>query len=175
MYLIYLLTAVIAVIFAGNALINCKQEKKSNRRAVEFSVIACIVGFFAALFNADRVPSKIVTDGPLTLVAVRSSDSVSGTFVWGTGTINGELVYNVYVKNADGSMTPYRIPGDNSVRIIEDPSLSNTGTWEQMVKVPDLSSEWARWTIFPSVRRRRVAGNVLKVPVGTVRQTFEVK
>jgi hypothetical protein len=175
MNLVYLLVAAIAVLFAGNAMRNRKRESKAYIGAVLGSAIACFVALFAAIFIGGAVPDKTVTDGPWNLVAMRSSDAAAGTFVWGTGTIHGELVYNVYVKNADGSMTPYQIAGDRSVRIIEDPNLSNTGTWQQVVNVPDTSSTWARWTIFPEMNGRRVAGNVLKVPVGTVRQTFEVK
>lgn len=137
-------------------------------------VIGLFVGFIGAAIAGSFVPQKDVVYGPANLVAMRSSDGVSGTFIWGSGTIRQGTSYNFMMKLDDGSMTPGSVPADNLVRIIEDESLKNTGTWSTTIREADTTWPYYKWTLFSRDRNKYVKQE-FRVPVGTVVQTFKVE
>ncbi len=154
-------------------------EKFQRKETLTNSVLKTLTvylaaGLFCLLFLSMFVPSRAVTAGPWTLASARSHDSVQGNFVWGTGTVNGALAYHVYVKNGDGSITPYQIAGDSRVRIVEDSTLDGVGYWTQTTLVDDRSTAISRWA-FASPRPDVVTDIEIRVPVGTVRQAFDIK
>ena len=142
--------------------------------AVIGTVIGGVVGLFAAGIAGSFVPRVDVVYGPANLVAMRSSDGVSGTFIWGSGTIRQGTSYNFMMKLSDGSMTPGSVPANSLVRIIEDESLKGTGTWTTTIREADTKSPFYKWTLFTSDGNETVRQE-FRVPVGTVVQTFKVE
>jgi hypothetical protein len=122
---------------------------------------------------AEYMPRKLLPQPPATLVAMRTTDATFGTFVLRTGSLKGGIWFNVYVKNEDGSYTPHQIRGDQNVRIIEDESLEGVAYWTTVKNVRDYNTPLAKWTLSRK-DDASVAGEELRVPRGTVRQTFEV-
>ena len=169
-----LIAAAVAVVF-----IIWRWIKRNREDSFGFYVqtvlcaIAAIIAVFVTSGNVDgHIPSVNREIGEWNLVAMRSSDGVSGSFVWGTGTIGGAIVYTVYIKNGDGSMTPWRIYADANTRIIEDASLQNKGTWRRTELVRDETSPLTKWA---PISYRRGIYDTITVPVGTVVQSFSVK
>jgi hypothetical protein len=126
----------------------------------------------ASLVINEYLPDKIVRGGPFDLVAMRSADGIDGNFVWGTGSINGEQLYNVMVKNDDGSLSPFHVRADSTVRIVEDSSLHGEGKWYQTTITHDYSAAMGKWALGENDARYL---NKFVVPVGTVVQQFIVK
>lgn len=134
-----------------------------------------IVGLFAALtVVCYMVPMKDVVYGPGKLVAMRSSDGISGTFVWGSGSIGNRTTYNFLQRMDDGSMVPGSVPADGLVHLIEDPELKNTGFWSTTIREADKNSSLYPWAIATGDRTRTVRQE-FRVPVGTVVQQFNIK
>ncbi len=133
-------------------------------------LVMAIMAAITGLAVNSNLPQKTVVGGPYTLVSIRSADGLSGKFIYGTGSISGSVFYNVYVRNEDGSVTPYQVPADSSVRIVEESSLHDSGTWMQAVTSYDYSSPLGRWVIGQDYKTIRY-----KVPVGTVVHDFSVK
>ncbi len=138
------------------------------------AIIGAVVGFILAAIGGAFVPRIEVVYGPANLVAMRSSDGVSGTFIWGSGTIRQGTSYNFMQKLSDGSMTPGSVPANSLVRIIEDESLKGTGTWTTTADEADKKSPLYNWTLFSSDSDKYVR-QTFRVPVGTVVQTFKVE
>lgn len=137
--------------------------------------IGAVVGLFVGLIVfSSLVPMKDVVYGPGTLVAMRSSDGVSGTFVWGSGSIGSSVTYNFLQKMDDGSMSPRSVPANDLVALIEDPELKNTGFWRTTINEVDKTSALYKWSIGASDRNRTVRQE-FRVPVGTVVQQFSIK
>ncbi len=145
-----------------------------------FGVICCpsigaIGGLLVAgAIIAEIVPLKDVVYGPNTLVSMRSSDGISGTFILGSGSINSSPRYNFLLRMNDGSMAPDSVRANGLVRLIEDPSLQNTGFWSTTWREADKASPLYDWAIGTS-DRSRIVRQEFRVPVGTVVQQFSVK
>lgn len=141
--------------------------------------VGAIVGFFigavlATLVFPEILPMKIVVSKPIKLVAMRSSDGVSGTFVWGTGSINNSTVYNFMQLLEDGFMVPSSLPANHLVHLIEDSDLQKTGSWTTSKTVADPNSALYRWAMFTG-HRTQIVRQEFRVPVGTVVQQFNIK
>jgi hypothetical protein len=136
-----------------------------------FVLLAIVAAITGLAVNAN-LPQKTVVGGPFDLAAIRSADGISGSFIYGTGSISGSVFYNVYVKNADGSMTPYQVAADSTARVVEDSGMHDRGTWMQTTVSYDYSSPWAHWAIGQDYKAYH---NVFKVPAGTVVHGFSVK
>jgi hypothetical protein len=134
----------------------------------------CLVISYIAVWITEgqvnkHIPSVTQVVDSWNLVAMRSSCGLSGSFVWGIGSFGGHIVYTVYIKNDDGSMTPRRITADGNTRIIEDSSLHNTGTWRRLEIVRDETSPLTNWA--PHEYSRGFIDEIT-VPTGTVVQSF---
>ncbi len=136
--------------------------------------IGAVVGVFAGLAIAAATPRHHVVYGPATMVSMRTTDGVTGTFVWGTGGIHGETSYNFMIKQQDGSITPRSVTADSLVAIIEEESLQGVGYWRTTFNEPDTDSVLYRWGIGHS-DYKRIVRQEFRVPVGTVVQTFKVQ
>ncbi len=137
-------------------------------------VIGGVVGLIVGLAVAGFTPRADVVYGPSTMVSMRTTDGVVGTFVFGTGGIRGETSYNFMIKMQDGSITPRSVPANSYVAIIEDPSLTNVGYWTTTMREPDPQSFLYNWG-FGHSDYQRVKRQEFRVPVGTVVQTFKVQ
>lgn len=129
-----------------------------------------VVTIMISMIIGKTIPSVVQKDFTVNLVAMKSGEATRGTFVWGSGNIDGSIYYLVYVKNNDGSMTPHKITADAKVRIVEDDNLKDSGTWTQYSKVADPNALLVKWTF--DGPRASVQSNELHVPRGTVRQSF---
>lgn len=133
-----------------------------------------VVGFICALVIGSLVPMKDTVLGPGTLVSMRSSDGLSGTFIWGSGSINSTVTYNFMQRMDDGSLAPRSVYADDLVRLIEDPELKDVGYWRTTMRACDEDSALFKWGIFTK-ERERIVRQEFRVPVGTVIQQFKVQ
>lgn len=138
--------------------------------AAALIVLAFASAPFIKLVIEPMVPLITVKEEPRTLVAMKTSDATSGAFVWGSGGINTDTQFLVYVRNTDGSMTPHHIRADALVRIYEDENLQNSGTWITYRKVRDKSVAAYKWYVGPD--RTTIDHIELHVPKGTVKHDF---
>ena len=137
-------------------------------------VIGGFIGAFVGLAIAAAIPRHDVVYGPSTMVSMRTTDGVAGTFVWGTGGISGETSYNFMIKQEDGSITPRSVSASSLVAIIEDDSLTGVGYWRTTFNEPDTASSLYKWGV--GLRDyERVVRQEFRVPVGTVVQGFKVR
>jgi len=135
-------------------------------------LLGCLFSAIIAQGLGEFLPYKNVTYGPSTLAAMRSSDGLSGTFVWGSGSIGQTMRYNFYVRNDDGSLTPCSAEANSAVRIIEDPSLHDVGYWTQVRSERDRSGLFAKFTIGSG--ESTIVQQTFQVPKGTVVQDFSL-
>jgi len=131
-------------------------------------------GIILGLVVTNVLPMHNVASKPVELVAMRSADSLNGAFILGTGGISGEQAYLFYKKESDGSMVPGKVWGSNKVHIFEDASLEHTGTWTTVKEEVDSSSRLSFLALTIS-DRTSIVREEFRVPVGTVRQSFEIK
>ncbi len=162
----------------GTALVTAYFAQSSRSKifhdSIWGSLCGAIAGAVIAFIIGMTMPMRVVVSHPETLVAMRSSDGVAGTFLWGSGTIKNQVNYNFMLRMKDGSMAPHTVPADKAVRLIEDPELKNVGYWRTTTREPDTSSELYKWSIFSS-DRTRIIRQEFRVPVGTVVQQFNIK
>lgn len=107
------------------------------------------------------------------LVAMRTAEGATGTFVFGSGRIEHEMIYMVYARNANGSFTPHRITADKQVMIFQNPALVNEGTWQTHRPVVDKTWFLSGFAIIRDSERSHV--HHLIVPTGTVVQQFSAR
>jgi hypothetical protein len=75
------------------------------------------------------------------------------------------MLYRVFVRNDDGSMTAYQAFADQTSRIVEDSAVHGEGTRLITTVSRDYSVPLAKWAIPVDYRDTT---NVFAVPVGTV-------
>jgi len=161
----------------GLIIASCGKRERSKYifAAIIGPFCGAIVGLVAALtVVCYMVPMKDVVYGQAKLVAMRSSDGISGTFVWGSGSIGNRTTYNFLQRMEDGSMVPGSVPADGLVHLFEDPELTNSGFWSTTIREADKTSPLYPWAIGTSDRTRTVRQE-FRVPVGTVVQQFNIK
>jgi hypothetical protein len=136
--------------------------------------VAYIVGGMIAEGIGDRLPTKTIVVSTTELAAMSSTNSVSGSFFLGCGHIDDSTVYQIYVRNADGSASPERVWAYRSTRIFEDKSLPNKGYLKEIQVVRDQSSPKANWAI---VQNNGIvtSWDEFDVPSGTVVQNFSLQ
>ncbi|MFA7339864.1 MAG: hypothetical protein WC028_23980 [Candidatus Obscuribacterales bacterium] len=143
--------------------------------AIVGALIGAVVGLIVACtIISELVPMKNVVSKSIKLVAMRSSDGISGTFIWGSGAMSNRTTYNFMQLVEDGSMVPGWLPANHLVHLIEDAELKNTGSWCTTTREADKTSSLYRWAIGSSDRTETVRQE-FRVPVGTVVQQFSVK
>jgi hypothetical protein len=135
-------------------------------------LLICLVGVIVGEVIDSHIPGKTTERGPFKLVALRSADGVAGSFVYGSGSINGVAYYRVLVQNDDGSMSPYEVVADSTTRITESHDLQNEGTWTQTVVAKDYSTPLGNWAIGQDFDK---TSNRFVVPAGSVVQSFSVR
>jgi hypothetical protein len=172
--------SMLALALAG-ALIGACVGQRLEKKAIALLIGGAVgtflggfVGMFLALIVGNWVPMHNVEYGPATLVAVNSSNGMTGTFVWGSGSVNSQTSYNFMKRNDDGSLTPGQIPANDYVRIIEDKDLKDVGYWMSTYREVDTSSALYNWSLAAEDRNKLVKQE-LRVPAGTVVQGFSIK
>ena len=171
-----MLCAVIGLIIA---VMVAKRGERDRIGYIFDAIIGSVSGGVAGMIIAgivicDHVPMKNVVVGPVELVAMRSSDGASGTFVWGSGSFGNQTTYNFLQRKEDGSMVPGSVPADDRVHLIEDPELKDTGFWRTTFVTADTTSPLYNWAIFTR-DRAYILRQEFRVPVGTVVQQFSIE
>ncbi len=134
-------------------------------------IIGAAVGLLDGLVFSALTPRHDVVYEPETMVSMRTTDGVGGTFVWGTGSIGGETFYNFMIKQKDGSITPRSVKANSLVAIIEDESLKNSGFWRTTFNESDKTSALYNWGFYG----KEIVRQEFRVPVDTVIQSFKVQ
>lgn len=155
---------------------------KKERRIGDFifgSVIGTVIGAVIGLALAVTVclaliPMKEVTHNSMTMVSMRTSDGIAGSFLLGSGSFSNSSTYHFLVKEKDGSVSPRSVPADYRVRITEDPSLSNVGYWQTISREADENSLLYMWTLGAS-DRSRIIRQEFRVPAGALVHQFKVQ
>ncbi len=124
---------------------------------------------FAALIINPRLPRVSLVESRQVLASLRSNIDTGGTLVWGSGTVQGVRVYDVYLRVGAASVVPVRIRSGR-VMIVEDATLKNEGIWTRIVSKNDRSSSLAPWSLFRE--DRTIDLDELRVPVGSVQHEF---
>ena len=130
-------------------------------------------GLTIALFAGNFAPRHEVVDGPTELVAMHSSEGLSGTFVWGSGAVNSVTTYNFLYKNEDGSLTPGQVRADFLVHIIEDADLKGVGYWSEISN--DYDHSWYGYNWVFHLNPAYVVEEQFRVPAGSVVQNINIK
>ena len=171
-----ILMAVIGFVFAITLVITFKGKIGAFLAASIFGPLdGFVIGMVIALaIGSIMLPTKTVVYGPGTLVAMRSSDGFSGTFIWGSGSIGSSSTYNFMQRMDDGSLKPGFIYVDETVRVIEDPELKDVGYWRTTMTEADRSSPWSAWSLGQN-SMSKVVRQEFRVPKGTVVQEFKIK
>lgn len=176
MYTIYT-CALLGLIGGLIVLLRRKKPQDNFDKGCHFvlgTIIGAVIGLFLALVGSSWVEKKEVVYGPAELVAMRNTDGISGTFIFGSGGFRNTTNYNFMMKTSDGSMVPGSVTADGYVHITEDPSLKNTGQWTTTYSECDPKSPLWNWTIGKSDMKRLLRQD-FRVPVGTVVQQFKVQ
>jgi hypothetical protein len=130
--------------------------------------IGALVGLGAAIsLFSYLVPRRNVVNKPVKLVAVRSSDGISETFIWASGELSNRTTYNFLQLMEDGSMVPGCVPANHLVHLIEDPELKDTGFWSTTINEADKTSPLYAWAIDTCDWTEPVRQE-FRVPIGTV-------
>ena len=93
-----------------------------------------IIGLFASVMFSIFVPLKYTAKREATrqyiIYSMNDNNTISGNFVLGTGSINGESVYSAYVEN-DNSIIRLDVPTNRSVIKFIDSGFIQTITQAQ--------------------------------------------
>lgn len=179
MYTIFIGTVAITALFAIFACFG-KFPKEDTRWTFirRHAVIGAIIGLFVSSFVAGKfvresIPLQETAIGTINLAAMRSQEATVGTFIFGTGGVMQNKVYQFYVRHADGSVSPAQMEADETIRILEDPSLKNEGTLTIYERQRDPSSPRNAWAILQKTDKS-ITRRVFRVPAGTVLLSFKV-
>jgi hypothetical protein len=142
--------------------------------AVPYALCGIIIGIVLAGIISFFTPLHKVTSAPIKLVAMRSADGMSGTFIWGSGTMGSAHTYNFMMLEADGTFVPGSIAADGLVHIAEDRSLLGEGTWTTTAVKVDETSAIYRWSLLSTDKSFTVRHD-FRVPPGTVLQQFSMR
>lgn len=157
-----------------------KSEKKKSYFLYEGVVGAfkgLVGGCIVAMIFTLLLPSEAVQDRPIELVSMRTQESLSGTFLFGSGQIGSKVTYRFMKRSADGFMTVDTVTGDanSSIRIKEEATLKNTGNLV-ITRSRKVATSWfARYFTFGQGAGTYELSKDFHVPVGTVVQEFKVQ
>jgi hypothetical protein len=148
---------------------------------VPFVLFLAICGFTSYAVGAlscgllrNFVPSQVVTN-TYTLAAMQGTDTIQGSFVYGTGSFGSLMIYRVYVKNDNGSVSPYQISANSNVEIVQQADLKDVGYWKRTVRKFDYSTTpLAHWVI-QSPDEETLLKTELVVPAGTFVHNFSAQ
>lgn len=174
MYSVLSLGALGMLVAAVQILRSSKRERVMNVLfAILYVGIGGFIGLLASMIFEANQPVVTRESGRFPLAAMRTTDGVTGIMVWGSGSIGSQSIYRVYLRNGDGSVSPYSIVANLNVRIIEDEKLEAEGTMITRQEVKDPSWEWANWTTDSG--RLPPTTYELRVPKGTVKHEFKAQ
>ena len=171
-----ILCAILGFIYGALAFASC--DSCATSEFFDATTICTMIGAFVGTALAMAVgvvlPTPVVVNEAVKLLAMRSSDGLSGTFVWGSGSIGNKTSYNFLQAMDDGSMVPGSVEADGLVHLIEDPQLQNVGFWRTTIRQVDPNAALKSWAIGTD-SMKKIVRQEFRVPVGTVLQQFNVR
>lgn len=137
----------------------------------------CVLGLVAAFVFSMFLPTIVVQDKPIELVSMRTQDSLSGAFIFGSGQVGSKVSYRFMKRSSDGFITVDTVVAErgNTIRIKEEESLKNTGNLVISRAVVDATHWFARYFTLGGLPLNVQLGSDFHVPVGTVVQEFKVQ
>lgn len=137
-------------------------------------LFGAFVGFFVTFFLMFFVGWILIdivgTDEKLEtiqLASMNSTSGVSGAFVFGSGSIDGQTHYEFLMVGNDGALIPGSVERNNTVRIYEqDRTDAQLVTWRRRLPV-----QYRRYVLAPGGPNRYD----FHVPKGSVQYGFQVK
>lgn len=140
--------------------------------SVVLNTVLVFIGSNVGIYLSTYVPYKEVTYGPIPLAAARTSDGVKGAFTRGSGNNGTQAVYQVLLKDNNGTPSLYTITVDNPVEIFEDSPSEQEGTWTIVKREKDWTAPVAKWALGRSVDQSVIIKQELHVPKGSIVQSF---
>ena len=135
------------------------------------AAVGAVVGTFtAAVVVPQYIPMTSEMSDPDTLVAMRGVQSDTGIFVLGSGTYNSSGAYRIFRRIRRQRLSG-RSSSQRSLRIKEDAELKGVGYWRTEFSNFDKNSPLAPFAV-GWFYDQAIVGQELRVPVGTVVQTF---
>lgn len=161
--------------FAGGLLLGFNDSDRSIRvlLPVVGTIVFSCIGFIVALLIGDLIPKVQVRHEPRTIVSLKTNVGPSGAFVLGSGRLQNQTQLHFLVRNEDGSVTPYSVNENHSLRIIEDQSLTDSGRWIAITLETNPDSALIHWAILFGFSKVHYA-NEIRVPVGSIIQKIEI-
>ncbi len=115
-----------------------------------------------------------------TLVSMRNTQGLQGTFVIGTfgmsghGELKNTHQYNFLLRMEDGSMVPHSLTADTLVHLFEDEAQEEVGSWSTTYNEPNPASVFYNWA-FVYESDRKIVRQDFRLPRGSVVQSFEIR
>lgn len=161
--------------FAGGLSLGFNDSDRSIRVILPLvgTIVFSCIGVIVALFIGDMIPKVQVRQEPRTIVSLKTNVGTSGAFVLGSGRLQNQSQLHFLVRNEDGSMTPYSVNENHSLKIIEDRSLTDSGSWTSITLETNPKSSLIPWAILTGFAKQHYA-NEIRVPVGSVIQEIKI-
>ncbi|MDR3612856.1 MAG: hypothetical protein P4L53_04765 [Candidatus Obscuribacterales bacterium] len=128
-------------------------------------VIGTVIGCYLTMVLPVFILSQHISERA-TLVAVRSINGIdrSFTLMLTRDGVGAESYYQLYVRNANGSITLLRIEANSLVKIFEDKDLRDGGYWVTTKSACDTVSLGRYWVVC----RSSIVSQEFEVLVGSV-------
>ncbi len=106
----------------------------------------CILGLLVGLTLMSIQPTRAQKDC-YDLCSMSTTETTSGTFFLGTGSVDGYMVYRVYIKGCNGGMYPWWVRANMQVSIFENAKLNAGGTL--IIRYQHKDERWwlAKWAL----------------------------
>jgi hypothetical protein len=137
-------------------------------------LVGLVAGFVMSALLCGFTPYRWTETGTWKLRSMNTIDGVSGTFVWGTGSLRSETAYRVLIVNDNGSVSPLTIAATvNNTEIFEQDTLTNEGEVTIYRYMRDRSWWGNGWALEKS--DTDWYSYKITVPKGSVRNEFTVQ
>lgn len=121
----------------------------------------------------DRIPNRIIVETPIKIVPFNPCEESQKILAWHSRNGKGKQQFHLLEDNGNNeSVIPLTVEiSEDSVRVIEDSTLTDTGSITRIYSEKDGTSTLRNWLIFDRFTFDRTLGRTeLRVPVGSIRQ-----
>lgn len=131
-------------------------------------LIGLFVGILVSLVIGDFLPTSIVLEQEVELVAFKDTNGVNGKFFLGCGNVHSNWYYIFYVKDPDGKIKFIRLLADDDVSIVEE---ERQGGMLKVYGKEFAKKSYKNWGLIP---RSGSSKYEIHVPKGTVITDFNL-
>lgn len=121
----------------------------------------------------DRIPNRIIVEKPIKIVPLNQGEGSQKVLVWRTRNGKGKQHFHV-MEGSDHNENVFPLAleiTDDSVRVIEDSTLTDSGSITRFYTEKDSSSLLRKWVLVNRFTFERKLGRTeLRVPAGSIRQ-----